>query len=72
MMMRALKDFTYDSRQLHAGESFETVEHRPGGAQADRRVLLAAQLAVDDDPTAFFEERPKKNRYKRRDMRAEE
>jgi hypothetical protein len=72
MIMRALKSFTYDSRRLHAGERFTVVEHRPGGALADRRVLLAAQLADDDDPTAFFEEKPKKSRYKRRDLRSEE
>jgi hypothetical protein len=70
MLMRARRNLTYDGRNIADGEVFAV------GSEADRRVLITAQLAADeqngvqlggDDPT-----RGKKGRYRRRDVRAEE
>jgi hypothetical protein len=62
MTLKAIRLLDYDGRRLQAGEIFEPA------SDADGRVLVLAQLAVemDDNPPK------KKKRYKRTDLRAED
>ncbi len=66
MRMIANKAFSYDGRNLAAGEEFNVA------SESDRRILVLAGLAHEQSYLNEDFIAPPKRSYKRRDMKAEE